>query len=87
MAFSGFFSLPSRRNAPQRNEERMKSAEKLDGGYILRTSRTDLTGDQIWRTYVLLTRVEKGFEYLKSDLGLRPGIFILVIKKTQLKIP
>lgn len=56
----------------QRNDERMKSAEKLDGGYILRTSKTDLTGDQIWRAYVLLTRVEKGFEYLKSDLGLRP---------------
>jgi len=42
------------------------------GCYILRTSRTDLTADDIWRTYMTLLYAEEGFRTLKSDLGLRP---------------
>jgi len=42
------------------------------GRYLLRTSRKDLTPDQIWNTYITLTRVENSFRCLKSDLGLRP---------------
>src|SRR5271157_2395630 len=26
-------------------------AEKLDGGYVLKTDRQDMTADEIWRTY------------------------------------
>ena len=33
-------------------------AKKLDGSYVLKTDRQDLTADEIWRTYILLTRVE-----------------------------
>src|SRR5881409_552064 len=31
-------------------------AKKLDGSYVLKTDRQDLTADEIWRTYILLTR-------------------------------
>lgn len=47
-------------------------AEKLDGSYVLKTDRQDLTADEIWRTYILLTRVEDAFRDLKSPLMERP---------------
>jgi hypothetical protein len=33
-------------------------AERLDGCYLLKTSRKDLSGDELWRIYVLLTRAD-----------------------------
>jgi transposase len=47
-------------------------AEKLDGSYVLKTDRTDLTDDEIWRTYILLTRVERAFRDMKTPLMERP---------------
>jgi len=47
--------------------------EALDGCYVLRTDRIDLDDSEIWRTYVMLTRVERAFRSLKSSLGLRPN--------------
>jgi transposase len=47
-------------------------AEKLDGSYVLKTDRQDLTADEIWRTYMLLTRVEDAFRDMKSPLMERP---------------
>ena len=47
-------------------------AEKLDGSYVLKTDRKDLTADEIWRTYILLTRVEDAFRDMKSPLMERP---------------
>jgi len=47
--------------------------EKLDGCYVLRTDRSDLSDKEIWETYVMLTRVEKAFRSIKSSLGLRPN--------------
>jgi transposase len=47
-------------------------AEKLDGSYVLKTDRGDLTADEIWRTYILLTRVEDAFRDMKSPLMERP---------------
>ena len=46
----------------------------LEGCYVLRTDRTDLTDQEIWKTYVMLTRIEKTFRSLKSSLGLRPNV-------------
>lgn len=46
---------------------------KFDGCYVLRTDRLDLSDDQIWKTYVMLTRVENAFRSMKSSLGLRPN--------------
>jgi transposase len=60
-------------------------AEKLDGSYVLKTDRQDLTADEIWRTYILLTRVEDAFRDIKSPLMERP-IFHHLKDRTQTHI-
>jgi len=60
-------------------------AHKLDGSYVLKTDRQDLTADEIWRTYILLTRVEDAFRDLKSPLMERP-IFHHLQNRTQTHI-
>ena len=47
-------------------------AQHLDGTYLLRTDRQDLSDDEIWRLYMLLTRVEAAFQAMKSPLMERP---------------
>jgi transposase len=47
-------------------------AQRLDGGYLLKTDRQDLTDEELWRTYILLTRVEAAFRAMKSPLCERP---------------
>ena len=47
-------------------------AEKIDGAYLLKTDRKNLTEDEIWRTYILLTRIENAFRNMKSPLAERP---------------
>jgi transposase len=47
-------------------------AERLDGCYLLKTSRKDLSGGELWRIYVLLTRAENAFRDMKSPLAERP---------------
>ena len=60
-------------------------AAKLDGGYVLKADRQDLTADEIWRTYILLTRVEAAFGAMKSSLMERP-VFHHLEKRTQTHI-
>lgn len=48
------------------------SAETLDGSYLLKTDRLDISDAEIWRTGMLLTRVEAAFRDLKSPLMERP---------------
>jgi transposase len=50
-----------------------ENQDKLDGCYLLRTDREDLSDAEIWETYVMLTRIEAAFRALKSSLGLRPN--------------
>lgn len=52
--------------------ERKAVAQRLDGGYLLKTDRPDLTDEELWRTYILLTRVEAAFRAMKSPLCERP---------------
>ncbi len=61
-------------NATHWHEESEKKtvAKKLDGSYVLKTDRQDLTADEIWRNYILLTRVEDAFRDMKSPLLERP---------------
>ncbi|MGH7325950.1 MAG: IS1634 family transposase [Candidatus Rokuibacteriota bacterium] len=54
------------------NAERKTRAEHLDGAYLLRTDRQDLSDEEIWRLYILLTRVEAAFRAMKSPLMERP---------------
>jgi transposase len=48
------------------------AATALDGTYLLKTDRQDLADDEVWRLYILLTRVEAAFRAMKSPLMERP---------------
>ena len=48
------------------------NAEKLDGSYILKSDRDDLSAEEAWRFYMLLTRAENAFRSMKSPLLMRP---------------
>jgi len=54
------------------NADKYTKAEQLDGCYLLKTDRTDLSGDELWRIYTLLTRAENAFRDMKSPLSARP---------------
>lgn len=56
----------------QLDENARGRAEKLDGAYLLKTDRTDLSAEDVWRIYSLLTRAEDAFRDLKSPLAERP---------------
>jgi transposase len=56
----------------ERDEERLSKAEKLDGSYLLKSNRKDLTAEEAWRIYSLLTRAENAFRNMKSPLEERP---------------
>jgi hypothetical protein len=66
-------------------EDKKARASKLDGSYLLKTDRQDLSADEIWRTYILLTRVEHAFRAMKSPLMERP-IFHHLQHRTQTHI-
>jgi len=67
------------------HDDKKALATKLDGGYLLKTDRQDLTTEEIWRTYILLTRVEHAFRAMKSPLMERP-IFHHLQHRTQTHI-
>jgi transposase len=54
------------------DEAQRQKAETLDGSYLLRTDRTDLTAEEAWRVYMLLSRIEAAFRAMKSPLAERP---------------
>ncbi len=56
----------------QLEESKRAEAEQLDGSYLLKTDREDLSADDAWRIYILLTRAEAAFRTLKSPLAERP---------------
>jgi len=69
----------------QEDSDKKAIAKKLDGSYVLKTDRQDLTADEIWRSYILLTRVEDAFRDMKSPLMERP-IFHHLDRRTQTHI-
>ena len=54
------------------NAEKQDKAAQLDGCYVLKTSRNDLSADELWRIYALLTRAEDAFRDMKTPLAERP---------------
>ncbi len=52
--------------------DKHRKAEQLDGCYLLKTDHKNLSGDEIWRIYTLLTRAENAFRDMKSPLAVRP---------------
>ena len=69
----------------EEDAEKKQKAQLLDGGYVLKTDRQDLTEDEIWRVYMLLTRVESAFRSMKSPLMERP-IFHQLERRVQTHI-
>ena len=67
------------------HDDKKTTAAQLDGGYLLKTDRPDLSDEEIWRLYVLLTRVEDAFRDMKSPLMERP-IFHHVKERVQTHI-
>jgi len=54
------------------DQEKKQRALRLDGAYLLKTDRKDLSHEEAWRLYMLLTRVEDAFRDMKSPLSERP---------------
>jgi transposase len=56
----------------QESAAALQDEQDLQGVYLLRTTDRALSADEVWRTYMLLTRVEAAFRNLKTDLSIRP---------------
>lgn len=74
----GIFSFTLRRSTTgrqlqvQENAAAIQDEKDLQGVYLLRSTAGELADDDLWHTYMLLTRVEAAFRNLKTDLNLRP---------------
>ena len=66
------FNTKTRQLEKKSTEEKRKVAESLDGSYLLRSDRADVSADEGWRIYTLLTRAENAFRSMKSPLSERP---------------
>jgi transposase len=54
------------------DEEKRAVAATLDGSYLLRTNRQDMSAEEGWRIYSALSRAENAFRAMKSPLLERP---------------
>jgi transposase len=79
------YDAERRQVVSQVHDDKKVVATKLDGSYLLKTDRHDLPAEDIWRTYILLTRVENAFRAMKSPLMERP-IFHHLEHRTQTHI-
>ena len=66
------FDAGARKLVHEPDGEKKAKAERLDGTYLLRTDRKDLTADEAWRIYITLTRAESAFRSMKTPLAERP---------------
>jgi transposase len=57
------------------NEDAIRKAEECDGYYMIITSKTEWSDDEIIDTYRGLWRIEEAFKITKSDIAQRP-IFV-----------
>jgi len=51
---------------------KLRAALGRDGAYLLLSDQTNWTAEQLWSTYMQLTRAEEAFRAMKSHLLLRP---------------
>ena len=52
--------------------DKLRTALARDGAYLLLSDKTDWSPEDLWRTYIQLTRAEDAFRAMKSNLLLRP---------------
>ena len=62
----------TRKLTQEPNTDKKAKAELLDGGYLLRTDRIDLSAREAWLMYMTLTRAENAFRMIKTPLAERP---------------
>jgi transposase len=53
-------------------QDKLRLALARDGAYLLLSDQTDWSPEELWRTYIQLTRAEDAFRAMKSNLLLRP---------------
>jgi len=53
-------------------EDERAAAAQLDGGYLIKTDRSDLSAEEFWHVYALLARAEDAFRDMKTPLAERP---------------
>jgi len=66
------FDAKTRQLKNEPDEQKREMAASLDGSYLLRTDRQDLSAEAAWRIYASLTRAENAFRCMKSPLCERP---------------
>ena len=66
------FDAKTRQLKNEPDEEKRQIAASLDGSYLLRTDRKELSAEEGWRIYASLTRAENAFRCMKSPLCERP---------------
>ncbi len=54
------------------DQDKLRAALARDGAYLLLSDQTEWTAEQLWTTYIQLTRAEEAFRAMKSHLLLRP---------------
>jgi hypothetical protein len=54
------------------NREKLRTARRREGRYLLRTNLTTQDPALLWQYYVQLVAVEEAFKNLKGDLAIRP---------------
>jgi transposase len=66
------FDAKARQLQHEPDERKREVAASLDGSYLLRSDRKELSADEGWRIYAALTRAENAFRCMKSPLCERP---------------
>jgi transposase len=54
------------------HKDKLRTALARDGAYLLLSDKTDWSAEDLWCTYIQLTRAEDAFRAMKSNLLLRP---------------
>jgi transposase len=66
------FDSKTRQLRHEPDERKRAVAASLDGSYLLRSDRQEVSADEGWRIYAALTRAENAFRCMKSPLCERP---------------
>jgi transposase len=66
------FDAKTRQLKHEPDEQKREVAASLDGSYLLRSDRKELSADEGWRIYASLTRAGNAFRCMKSPLCERP---------------
>jgi transposase len=66
------FDAKTRELRHEADERKRAVAASLDGSYLLRSDRQEVSADEGWRIYAALTRAENAFRCMKSPLCERP---------------